>query len=144
MDERIINFLKAQTNLTLATSNGDQPYCANCFYACTEDGTGLIFKSKQETEHAQQVLKNPNVAGSILPDKLVLARLQGIQFTGAAHQLTGEELKNAEQLYNKKFSMARAVSGEFWMITLQNIKMTDNIFGIGNKLKWTKEVEVSK
>ena len=138
MDEKIISFLKSQTNITLAVSENNIPNCANCFYAFSEKENLLIFKSKPETSHIKMALKNNKVAGTIIPDSLDKKRIQGIQFTGKFFQPMRELFSSAQNIYYKKFPYALVISGELWAIELHTIKFTDNKLGFGKKLEWKK------
>ncbi|MBI4947253.1 MAG: hypothetical protein HY840_12740 [Bacteroidetes bacterium] len=141
IDERILEFLSAHTNLTLAVSDNDHPYCANCFYAYAKKKNLLIFKSSPETNHIVIALRNDKVAGIIIPDKLDKTRIQGIQFTGKISKAKGDDLATAKNSYYKKYPFAIAFSGELWVIELNFIKFTDNKLGFGKKLEWKKITE---
>ena len=140
IDERIRSFLSAHTNLTLAVSENDQPYCANCFFSFAEKKNLLIFKSSLETTHISITLRNDKVAGTIIPDSLDKTRIQGIQFTGKIAQAKGDDLTTAQNSYYKKYPFAIAFAGELWAIELLSIKFTDNKLGFGKKLEWKKTI----
>jgi uncharacterized protein YhbP (UPF0306 family) len=136
LDERIVSFMQSQSNLTLAVSESNIPYCANCFYTWSEKENSLIIKSKRETNHIRVALKNKSVAGTIVPDALNKTRIQGIQFTGVISKPDGALLNAAENIYYNKYPYAKVVSGEIWMIELWAIKFTDNHMGFGKRLEW--------
>ena len=138
IDERILSFLAMHTNLTLAVSENNYPYCANCFYAYSEKKNLLIFKSNLDTKHIAIALRNDNVAGAITPDKLDKTRIQGIQFTGKISKAEGEFLTTAKNAYYKKYPFALAFAGELWIIELNFLKFTDNKLGFGKKIEWKK------
>lgn len=138
MDERIISFIQAQTNMTIAVYENNIPYCANCFYALSEKENLLIFKSKPETNHIQMALKNKNVAGTIVPDSLNKTRIQGIQFSGIFFIPEGKDRSSANDIYYGKYPFAISISGEIWAIEIQSIKFTDNKFGFGKRLIWER------
>ncbi len=142
IDERIVKFLKAQTNLTLATCTNNIPYCANCFYAFEETKNWLVFKSDTETNHVRQAIANPFVAGTVIPDKLVKAKVQGVQFSGLFREAIGDDLKRAETIYYNRYPFARAFGGVIWIVDLEEMKMTDNTLGFGKKLLWKKGGEL--
>lgn len=139
IDERIRSFLKTHTNLTLAVSENDYPYCANCFYSFSEKKNLLIFKSNLDTNHIAIALRNDKVAGTITPDKLDKTRIQGVQFTGKISHAIGDYLTTAKNSYYKKYPFAIAFAGELWTIELHSIKFTDNKLGFGKKLQWKKD-----
>ena len=141
IDKRICSFLSAHTNLTLAISENNQPYCANCFYSFAENKNLLIFKSNLDTTHISIALRNDKVAGTIIPDSLDKTRIQGVQFIGKISQAKGDNLTTAKKSYYKKYPFAIAFAGELWTIELHSIKFTDNKLGFGKKLLWRKEKE---
>lgn len=139
--KRIWKFISECEVFTLATVYQDQPYCTPCFYAFDEIDQLLIFKSNMETKHVQDLLKNPTVAGSIVPKKLTIGQVKGIQFTGIAQRvqqgICTDPLK-LEQIYYGRLPIARTVDGELWFITLETAKLTDSKLGFGKKLKWAR------
>lgn len=94
-----------------------------------------------ETKHVQDLLKNPTVAGSILPKKLAIGQVRGLQFTGVAQRvqqgICTDPLK-LEQIYYSRFPFARTMNGELWFITLETAKLTDSKLGFGKKLNWAR------
>ena len=139
MDERISFFLSSQTNLTLAVSENNLPYCANCFYAFMKEENILVFKSKPETTHIRIVLSNPVVAGTITPDSLGKMRVQGIQFTGKVMSDEINLSRKAKDVYHKKYPFELAFAGEIYLIVLQSVKFTDNKLGFGKRLEWKSD-----
>ncbi|MBL7888685.1 MAG: hypothetical protein JNL24_03980 [Bacteroidia bacterium] len=140
MDERIISFINAQTSLTFATVKDDIPYCATCFYAFISERTSLVIKSDPETLHIQQALLNNNIAGTIVPDKFLKTKVQGLQFQGKFIVPEKEILSDAKSAYYKKYPFALAIHGELWVLDLTFIKFTNNTLSFGKKLKWNKQL----
>lgn len=136
VDKRIVAFLKAQTALTLATSFNNIPYCSSCFFAYSEADNLILFKSSENTAHIEQGLKNEKVAISVLPDKLVTGKVQGIQMAGNFSKAEGDIYSSAKKVYYKKYPFALAIPGEVWVVKPTWIKFTDNTLGFGSKLKW--------
>ena len=138
IDENIIAFLNSQTNMTIAVSDDDSPYCANCFYAFSKKENLLFFKSKPETNHIKLAIQSSNIAGTILPDSMDKTRIQGIQFTGRFIQLDYDFFSSAKLIYYKNFPFAMPIAGELWAIELLTIKFTDNKLGFGKRIEWKK------
>lgn len=136
VDERIVSFLRAQTVLTIATSDANIPYCATCFYAYSTEYNVLVFKSSPDTTHISQGLANCHVAGSVLPDKLITGKVKGIQYSGVFEKPGGELQAEVQKEYYKKYPFALAMGGDLWIIKLSWIKFTDNTLGFGKKLTW--------
>jgi uncharacterized protein YhbP (UPF0306 family) len=135
----IWKFIQQCELFTLATSCHNQPYCTPCFYAFDEMDQLLVFKSNMETRHAKELLENPLVAGSILPQKLGIGQVKGLQFTGrnALVKNCTDPLK-LQELYYRKFPIARTMKGELWVISLEMAKLTDSKLGFGKKLNWLR------
>lgn len=141
VDERIVAFVKEQTSLTFATSAEGRAYCAHCFYVYDETSCRFIFKSSPDTFHIRQALINPLVAGTVNPDKLQLARIRGLQFTGNFVVPEGNLYKEVSGLYHQKYPYAAVVTGDLWIIEARLLKLTDNLIGIGKKVIWKREGE---
>lgn len=141
VDERIVSFVKEQTSLTFATAVEGRAYCAHCFYVFDEHGCRFIFKSSPDTFHIRQALLNPHVAGTVNPDKLQLARIRGLQFTGIFRVPEGDLYNEASGMYHQKYPYAAVVTGDLWIIEAHLLKLTDNLIGIGKKVTWTREGE---
>lgn len=138
INEHITRFMKHQTVMSIATSQGGQPHCAMCFYVFAEELNAIVFKSKPTTSHVLQGLANPAVAGTILPDKLNPGKTSGIQFEGTFRQPEGAERELAAKQYYNKYPFAAVVPGEIWMVKLERIVFTDATLGMGKKRHWEK------
>ncbi|MBN1250631.1 MAG: hypothetical protein JXR51_11545 [Bacteroidales bacterium] len=138
IDSKIIKFIKDHHVLTLATSNNNEPYCANCFYAYLEEENAFVFTSEIETKHIKDSLKQNFVAGSIILETKVVGKIQGIQFNGNLYKPENELIKKARKQYMKAFPYAALLQTTMWVLELSFIKMTDNRLGFGKKLIWEK------
>jgi hypothetical protein len=138
-DKRIVDFIIKHHVLTLATSVLDKPWCANCFYAFLKDDMTLVFTSEKNTHHISDSMKNPEVAGSIVLETMIVGKIQGIQFTGIVEEPRDQMVKKARQAYLKRFPYAVLMDTTLWLLKLKTIKMTDNRLGFGKKLIYTKQ-----
>jgi|RhiMetdeSRZDD1v2_1073273.scaffolds.fasta_scaffold00470_22 uncharacterized protein len=143
MNERIAEFLQQQTCSALCCVGSDGlPWCFSCYYAFDPENGLLYFKSSAQTKHAQIMLGNPLVAGTILPDKLNKLQSRGIQYQGIilppGHPLT----QHASSFYYKKHPVARAIPGDIYTLQLNTVKFTDNSLGFGKKFTWSREQTV--
>jgi uncharacterized protein len=136
MDERISNFLKAQSVFAFCTSVQNEPHCVSCMYAFREDRNMLLFSSDRSTKHIANALLNPKIAGTVLPFKMELAIMRGVQFTGTFSIPEGADLEEAQKIYYRKYPMAHLMKGEIWSVQLETIKMTDRTLGFGKKICW--------
>jgi uncharacterized protein YhbP (UPF0306 family) len=138
VENRISEFITHQTVLTLATVNETIPYCASCFYSFIPTLNYLVIKSDATSNHITEAINNPSIAAAILPDKLEIGKIRGIQLTGKFIIPENEQLTAAKKSYYKKYPFAIAIPGDLWIIELEYIKFTDNTLGFGKKLIWNK------
>jgi len=136
IDRGIIRFFKKHHVLTVATSVGDRPWCANCFYVYLEEENVLVFTTDTETRHGKEFIMNPNVAGSVVLETMMIGKIRGIQFSGIVSEPSGDMLEKVRFAYLKRFPVASLMDTRLWMVSLRYIKMTDNRFGFGKKLIW--------
>lgn len=139
IDKRIVEFITEHHVLTLATTSGEQAYCANCFYTYMNEENCFAFSTDLSTRHAQEAKANPKVAGSIVLETMIVGKIQGIQFTGKMFIPEGELAKTAEKAYLKRFPFAKIMETTIWVLEPEYIKMTHNVLGFGKKLVWEKE-----
>jgi len=141
LDKKIIEFINEHHVLTLAISNNNIPYCANCFYAFDEENKKLIFTSDSSTRHITDTIENNKVAGSIVLETKQIGKIQGIQFNGIIEEITDDYYKKANKFYLKRFPYAVLKTTSLWSVELKYIKMTDNRLGFGKKLIWGNEIK---
>lgn len=138
VDSRIIRFFRRHHVLTIATSVNDEPWCASCFYVYLKNENALVFTTDTSTRHGQEFIKNKLVAGSVVLETRIIGKIRGIQFQGTVSEPVGTLLEEASDAYMKRFPVAILMETHLWIVHLTQIKMTDNRFGFGNKLIWTK------
>ncbi|MEI8060360.1 MAG: hypothetical protein WCG67_09395 [Ferruginibacter sp.] len=145
MTTHIVDFISNQTCANICCIDENyKPYCFSCFYVLNSDKGVLYFKSSIKTKHVDLFQKQPNIAGTILPDKLNKLFVKGIQFEGrildSDHPLT----IIAPIAYYKNNPAAIAIPGQLWVIEIDHIKMTDSTLGFGKKITWNrKEITVA-
>ncbi|HSK13146.1 MAG TPA: pyridoxamine 5'-phosphate oxidase family protein [Phnomibacter sp.] len=139
IEQHISHFITRQTVASVACSDNDgHLICFNCYYAYDEEQQLLVFKTSDNSLHMQYLRERPQLAGTILPDKLNKLKVRGLQFTGQL-LYNGESLaKNVSKLYYRRFPFAMAMEGNVYAIRLDRLKMTDNTLGFGTKLVWDR------
>ena len=138
MDKRIIDFIGQQKTASVCClDEKNLPYCFSVFFVFDEDKQRLYFKSSAASNHARFLLTNKRVAGTILPDKLNLLAIRGVQFTGFI--CNSDSAHFGAATYHKKIPLALAMPGDVWVIQMETMKMTDNTIGIGKKIVWNRE-----
>jgi uncharacterized protein YhbP (UPF0306 family) len=141
MDKRISNFIEQQKTATICClDESNDPYCFTVFFVFDKTEKRLLFKSSGSANHSKWLLRKKAVAGTILPDKLDLLAIRGVQFVGCMMNSV-DPSGTAWSQYHKKLPLAIAMPGEVWTIQLESIKLTDNSFGIGRKILWNREVD---
>lgn len=138
IDKRIVKFFKKHHVLTIATSTGNTPWCASCFYVFLEDENALVFTSDTKTRHGQEFIKNPFVSGTVALETKIIGRIRGLQFSGIISEPSGKLLEKAVSSYLKRFPVATLLEIKLWLVELKYIKYTDNRLGFGKKLIWNK------
>jgi uncharacterized protein YhbP (UPF0306 family) len=136
IDSRVIRFFRKHHVLTIATTVGNEPWCANCFYVYLEDEKSLVFTTDSSTRHGKDFLENPLVAGSVVLETMVPGKIRGIQFQGIVSEPGEEMLSKVRNAYLKRFPVAVLMDTHLWIVKLTLIKMTDNRLGFGKKLIW--------
>jgi uncharacterized protein len=137
IDSKVIRFFRKHHVLTIATTIGNEPWCANCFYVYLEEENALVFTSDYETRHGQEFLKNNLVAGSVVLETMVVGKIRGIQFQGIVSEPEGDLLSKSRAAYLRRFPIAALMDTRLWIVRLTCIKMTDNRLGFGKKLIWS-------
>jgi uncharacterized protein YhbP (UPF0306 family) len=144
MNQKIIDFLNKQTAASISCVNEiNQSYSFSCFFAFNSTDKLLYFKSPESSYHSRMILQNPKVSGTIMPDRLNKLAIKGIQFIGEVLALNDPLCKESSKNYYHKFPVAVAISGVVWTIRLDQLKMTNNVMGIFEKLSWQREKKES-
>ena len=139
MDDVITYFLQNQSVVTICcVDEYGNPYCFPCFYAFNADKGLLYFKTSSSSYHSLLLAKKPEIAGSILPDKLNVLALKGIQFEGIVLSPDDFLMQNSSRYYYQKYPLALVIPGEVFAIELTGIKMTDGAKGFGKKITWKR------
>jgi uncharacterized protein YhbP (UPF0306 family) len=141
IDRRIVRFFRKHHVLTIATSAGNEPWCANCFYVYLDEENALVFTTDIDTRHGKEFIENPLVAGSVVLETMVIGKIRGIQFQGIVSEPEGKMLSKAKWAYLKKFPPAALMDTHLWVVKLTVIKMTDNRLGFGKKIIWTHDTQ---
>jgi uncharacterized protein YhbP (UPF0306 family) len=140
MSRKIIDFFKKQTAASISCIDETlQPYSFSCFYAFDSENTLLYFKSSESSYHSRVIMQNPAVSGTVMPDRLNKLAVKGIQFKGEVLAMNDPLCKKSFQNYYNRFPLAVAIPGVIWTIRLDQLKMTNNIMGIFEKLSWQRE-----
>lgn len=139
MKESIIQFIQEQTCATICcVDEQGKPWCFSCYYAFNRADGLLYYKSSPDSHHAPIIKGNPNIAGTILPDKLNKLLVKGIQFEGIILGEQHPSAATASGFYYKRFPIALAMTGNLSVIQINRVKMTDSTAGFGKKITWNR------
>lgn len=140
---RALTLLQAHHVMTLATFDGELPWAAAVFYA--HEDLDLVFLSKPQTRHAQNLTRNPRCAVTIQQDYGDWPQIKGLQAEGVCEPLQGQAREQAIALYGRRFplvgragaaplAIARALSLVAWYrFRPQRLYLIDNSLGFGHR-----------
>ena len=138
-DAMMVEVLERHQVTSLATSGQDGPWAASVFYAYDPDAVSLLFLSAHETRHAQILVANPEVAGTVAGQFTDIAQIHGLQYRGRCRALEEPvQVERALELYYRRYPQARALRAPVWELRLVQIKLTDNRLGFGSKWLWQR------
>ncbi len=135
--ERILAYLQNHNTLTLATSNEGKPFACALFYV--NEGFALYFVSDPETQHIENIARNPSIGAAVHEDYRDWRLIQGIQLEGTCALVSSPiESAKALALYTHKFPFVAQLASamakiKFYKITPRWIRMVDNTRGFGFK-----------
>lgn len=151
MRDRLRVFLAAHNCMTLATVGPDgAPQAAALFYAADE-GLNLYFLSSPNSQHSQNLARQPRVAATVHADGQAWQTIRGLQIEGAAHPVEGlRELAHATKVYAGRFEFLKGLLGaddasgpvvlrgpvassRFYVLRPTWIRLIDNTQGFGQK-----------
>jgi uncharacterized protein YhbP (UPF0306 family) len=121
-------------HMSLATVNDGKPWVCEVHFSY-DDELNLYFGSSVKTRHAQELLKNPYVAGNIVTQHHKNQKVRCVDFEGAARVLTGEEAeKTALVAYARRYGKSEDLLDEirkdgdfkFFKVTVENFYVFDS------------------
>jgi len=130
---KIYTFIDKHHVMSLATSSDKELSACNLFYVFSPKELSFIVASSEDTEHIENIMLNCNIAGTIVLETKIVAKIEGLQFRGKFFLLEDKELK---KLYFKTFPYALAMDTKLWQIKVGYFKLTDNTLGFGKKVIW--------
>ena len=134
--EKIETFLAKHHVLMLATSRENLPQTCTLFYAYRSEDVCFVVASDAKTEHIQNVLANPHIAGTVALEAKTVGKIEGLQFKGVMETVTDKKIQKS---YFNAFPYARALNPTLWVIRPETMKLTDNRLGFGKKLTWSRD-----
>ena len=97
------DIIKNNIYLTLATTDGENPWSAPLFY-CVDDQYNFYYISQIECSHSQHILENHKIAFSIFDSHAPEGKGNGVQASGKAYLLDKEkDITEALKHYHTTF-----------------------------------------
>lgn len=108
LKQLVMQYLDEAKLMQIATVNGDRPWVATVWYAADKD-MNLYFVSRTFRRHSMEMMKNPNVAGTIVKPHTIGSgeKVRGLQFEGTGRICNEKEFRIAHELYSKRYIGAR-------------------------------------
>ena len=136
-------YLSNHNVLCLATTRDGKPWVSPVFYALWQGK--LIFLSAPHTRHAQNLLENPLVSGSIQEDYCDWKSIKGIQLEGSVSVVKDEYRDEVIKCYSGKFPVTgreappeieKALAKIHWFQLQPSIMyFIDNSLGLGHRVE---------
>ncbi len=109
MTEKVKNYVQEilgnVKQMVLSTSHNSKPWSATLLFAFDKN-LNLYFFSTEDRRHSKEIAQNPNVSGAIAREHtkgLSEDSHRGIQFEGLCKLVTQKEVKDAYELFTKRF-----------------------------------------
>ncbi|OOH88473.1 hypothetical protein BMT54_08725 [Pasteurellaceae bacterium 15-036681] len=136
MQKRISNFIAKKYLCSVCCTENDKPWANAFYYVFDQENLRLIYVTSDQTHHGQVTLRNPNVAGTIFTPTRFNPSLQGVQFTGIARRLEGDDAEIARALYKKEYHHEIIDQLPVWAIALEYVRMIDHSLGFFGTVEW--------
>ncbi len=134
----VLDFLRRQTTLTLATASGSgAPRATALRYA--NDGVNVYVWMRPEATAARHLEENPKVSFEVHTDE------KGLQGAGDATAVTGDEVADAVKRFAEKYAVLSAGGSteniSFFRITPSSLKLVDESYAGGRGETQMADVE---
>jgi len=115
--KNVLDFLKNQRLMAIATSDERGPWIANVYFSADEKGT-IYFVSSIDTRHSEMILKNQNIAFSTAWfDPNNQRNRKSVQGLGACRPIKNPiEIAAGIKLLYKNFSDLRDIFTVEWIV----------------------------
>ncbi|WP_454688488.1 pyridoxamine 5'-phosphate oxidase family protein [Achromobacter aloeverae] len=125
--------------LSLAVHDAQGPWASSAFFAYDPRGVALVFLGSLDTRHARAIQAHPQVAGCVAGQPREISQILGLQFSGIARRVEDPgEASRVLALYHERFPETRGIASPVWVVTLDEMKLTDNRVKFGAKTHWRR------
>lgn len=129
----VIEFLKVNKLMQLATVSGDQPWLCNVYFV-SDDANNIYWSSARVRRHSREIRAHAKVAATVVHDE---ERKQAVLITGEAFEVTQNEVEKVNILYASKFGdkpsrlaevLANTPDGRaYWVLKPKTITLWDEV-----------------
>lgn len=107
--ETLMTVTSETTTLTLATLDPDGTPRATPLFFAVDEALRLIFLSERESQHAQNLARNPQAAVGLYPEVRDWEQIRGLQLKGRVEAVPDLEADEALDCYRTRFPFIRAL-----------------------------------
>ncbi|MBK1624483.1 hypothetical protein CKO32_13030 [Afifella marina DSM 2698] len=132
-------FLASYHVLTLACSDGEEVWAANCFYLWLPRSASFVILTDGSTRHAVMMQARRDVAGCVSGQPEKVEDIKGVQFSARATCLPDASARAVRALYEERFPVASKMPAPVWLLAADFLKYTDNSLGFGTKILWSRK-----
>lgn len=112
IEQTIRGYIPQIIHMSLATVQDNMPWVCEVHFVYDDD-LNLYFVSSAKTRHAQEIAKNPHVAGNIVTQHHKDQKVRCVDFEGVAETLNGADAeKTAYQAYKERFGESEGLLNE--------------------------------
>jgi uncharacterized protein YhbP (UPF0306 family) len=134
---KLLNFLRSQHVVGLAVADDSGPWAASCYYYFSQADMALVLKSSAATRHGRAMSALGQIAGTVAGQPQLVNEIKGVQFIAQVERLAANTL--LAECYCERHPAGRLVPGEWWRLSLQHVKYTDNQDLPGMKVVWNRD-----
>lgn len=149
IEQIIREYIPQIIHLSLATVSDNKPWVCEVHFSYDEE-LNLYFVSSSKTRHAQEIIKNPNVAGNIVTQHHKNQKVRCVDFEGTAEMLSGAEAEqSAYRAYTARNGESEGLLNEirkdgdthFFKISVKDFYLFDSYGDVRGKhhLPWNSE-----
>ncbi len=122
--------------MVLGTSLDKLVWSATVYYVVTDEFE-IIFYSRPDTRHAENIELNENVSVVVTEIPIKNKKIKSIQLAGTARKIEGAEWNTYYSIYEKKYEWAKEFSDHIiYLVKLLELWMIDEkLFGHFNRVQ---------
>ena len=134
--------LEETSTMVLATCMPDGAPRATPVYFAADDSLRLIFLSDPDSAHSRNLAASPRTSAAVYPEERNWRKLRGLQMTGQARILDGDEAEAARRAYARRFpfvaELASAMAAsQIYAFSPTWVRLIDNRRGFGFQQEWS-------